>query len=89
MAERKQRLPRSVQPSCRHPATALTMRYLLDTDICIYVINQRPPAVRQAFKAHEVHGLGISAVTAGELFYGVARTGSEKNLRGLRPMRRR
>jgi tRNA(fMet)-specific endonuclease VapC len=60
------------------------MRYLLDTDICIYVINERPPKVLQAFKANEAAGLGVSSVTAGELFYGVARTGSERNLRALR-----
>lgn len=60
------------------------MRYLLDTDICIYVINERPPAVLEAFRRHAPQGLGISSVTAGELFYGVARTGSERNLRALR-----
>ncbi len=59
------------------------MRYLLDTDICIYAINQRPPQVLQAFRDHASAGLGISAVTAGELYFGVARTGSEKNLRAL------
>lgn len=60
------------------------MRYMLDTDICIYVINARPPAVLEAFKAHAAEGLGISAVTAAELFFGVARTGSERNLLALR-----
>ena len=60
------------------------MRYMLDTDICIYVINERPPAVLQTFLRHESAGLGISAVTAAELFYGVARTGSQRNLQGLR-----
>jgi tRNA(fMet)-specific endonuclease VapC len=60
------------------------MRYLLDTDICIHVINERPPAVLQAFREHEAAGLGISSVTAAELFCGVARTGSERNLRALR-----
>jgi len=60
------------------------MRYMLDTDICIYAINARPPAVLAAFQAHAAEGLGISAVTAGELFYGVARTGSERNQRALR-----
>lgn len=60
------------------------MRYLLDTDICIYVINERPAHVLQAFLAHESEGLGISSVTAAELFHGVARTGSERNLRALR-----
>lgn len=59
------------------------MRYLLDTDICIYVINQRPPAVLQRFLAHERDGLGISAVTAGELYYGVRKSGSRRNLQAL------
>ena len=60
------------------------MRYMLDTDICIYVINERPAAVLQAFRKHEAAGLGISSVTAAELFYGVARTGSQRNLQTLR-----
>ena len=60
------------------------MRYMLDTDICIYAINERPAGVLQALREHEAAGLGISAVTAAELFYGVARTGSERNLRALR-----
>jgi tRNA(fMet)-specific endonuclease VapC len=60
------------------------MRYMLDTDICIYVINNRPPGVLQAFGFVIPEGLGISAVTAGELHFGVARTGSERNLRALR-----
>ncbi len=60
------------------------MRYMLDTDICIYVINDRPPGVLQALKDHESQGLGISAVTVAELYFGVARTGSERNLRALR-----
>ena len=60
------------------------MRYMLDTDICIYVINERPAAVLQAFRKHEAAGLGISSVTAAELYYGVARTGSQRNLQTLR-----
>ena len=60
------------------------MRYMLDTDICIYAINERPARVLQALRDHEAAGLGMSAVTAAELFYGVVRTGSERNLRALR-----
>jgi len=60
------------------------MRYMLDTDICIYVVNERPTVVLNRFREHEAAGLGISAVTAAELYYGVARTGSERNLRALR-----
>ena len=60
------------------------MRWMLDTGICIDVINERPSAVLQAFREHEAEGLGISSVTAAELFYGVARTGSQRNLDALR-----
>ena len=60
------------------------MRYMLDTDICIYTINDRPSAVLHAFRRHQEAGLGVSSVTAAELFYGVARTGSQRNLDALR-----
>ena len=60
------------------------MRYMLDTDICIYTINNRPPYVLKAFREHESAGLGISSVTAAELFFGVARTASQRNLDALR-----
>ena len=59
------------------------MRFLLDTNICIYAINRRPALVIEAFQRHFDEGLGISAVTAAELHYGVERTGSERNRRAL------
>ncbi|WP_366913452.1 type II toxin-antitoxin system VapC family toxin [Rhodoferax sp.] len=55
------------------------MRYLLDTNICIYVINHRPPAVLDRFLAHEMDGLGLSAITASELYWGVCKSGSVRN----------
>jgi tRNA(fMet)-specific endonuclease VapC len=60
------------------------MRYMLDTDICIYAINTRPPQVLQALADHHAAGLGVSAITAHELHYGVARTGSARNAQALR-----
>jgi tRNA(fMet)-specific endonuclease VapC len=60
------------------------MRYLLDTDICIHVINKRPAPVLERFVLHEAAGLGVSTATAAELLYGVARTRSERNLLALR-----
>ena len=60
------------------------MRYMLDTDICIYAINQRPPRVLQALRQHQPAGLGVSAITASELHFGVARTGSQRNADALR-----
>lgn len=59
------------------------MRFMLDTDICIYVINARPAPVLERFLAHEAQGLGISAVTAAELYFGVRKSGSRRNLLAL------
>ena len=63
------------------PVTASNspIRYLLDTNICIYVINARPPVVLARFMAHEIDGLGISAITASELYWGVFKSGSIRN----------
>ncbi len=63
------------------PVTASNspIRYLLDTNICIYVINARPPTVLARFIAHEIDGLGISAITASELYWGVFKSGSIRN----------
>lgn len=60
------------------------MRFMLDTDICIYAINDRPPRVLQALREHYAEGLGVSSITASELFYGVARSGSARNADVLR-----
>ena len=43
------------------------MRYLLDTDTCIYLINERPKAVLARFRRHAVGDIGVSAVTVSEL----------------------
>ena len=42
------------------------LRYMLDTNICIYVIKNRPPALRERFNSL-ADQLCISAVTLGEL----------------------
>ena len=57
----------------------LPIRYLLDTNICIYVINAKPATVLARFVEHEVDGLGISAITASELYWGVCKSGSARN----------
>lgn len=59
------------------------MRYMLDTDICIYAINERPPRALRALRDHPAAGLGVSTITASELRYGVARTGSTRNAEAL------
>ncbi len=50
------------------------MRFLLDTNICIYVIKQKPSSVKQRLQAIESSDVGISIVTLAELEYGAAKS---------------
>ena len=43
--------------------------YMLDTNICIYVIKNRPPSLRDRFDQLAARR-SISAITVGELLYG-------------------
>ncbi|MBL8520641.1 MAG: type II toxin-antitoxin system VapC family toxin [Betaproteobacteria bacterium] len=59
------------------------MKYLLDTNICIYLINERPAGVLTRFKRHQVSDFGVSSITVSELAYGVAKSGSARNRAAL------
>lgn len=59
------------------------MNYLLDTNICIYIINNKPPHVFERFKEFQLGQLGISSITASELAFGVEKSGSERNKQAL------
>jgi tRNA(fMet)-specific endonuclease VapC len=50
------------------------MKYLLDTNICIYIINEKPEKVLRKFEQYPVHEFGISSVTHAELQYGVEKS---------------
>lgn len=56
------------------------LKYMLDTNICIFTIKNRPQTVREAFERQ--HGrLCISAITLMELIYGAEKSAiPEKNL---------
>ncbi len=47
---------------------------LLDTNICIYIINARPPAVLARFQQYRLGDIGLCSVVAAELAYGVTIT---------------
>jgi tRNA(fMet)-specific endonuclease VapC len=49
------------------------LEYMLDTNICIYVIKNRPVARRERFD-QLAEGLCISTITLGELLYGVEKS---------------
>ena len=60
------------------------MTYMLDTNICIYVIKHKPPVVLQRFRAHIKDGLCISSITLAELSHGVEKSEQrEKNTDAL------
>lgn len=50
------------------------MKYMLDTNICIYLIKQKPPKVLKHFKTHAIGDIGISSITLAELRYGVSKS---------------
>lgn len=57
----------------------MTTRFLLDTNICIYTIKQTPPTVIERLRQHAADALAISSITAAELHFGVAKSGSARN----------
>lgn len=53
-------------------------KYMLDTNICIYLMKHQPAAVRARFAECFVGDVVISAVTLAELEYGVACSGDAR-----------
>ena len=49
------------------------LRYLLDTNIVIYVIKRRPLSAQQMFNEHAGH-MAISAITLAELLHGAEKS---------------
>jgi tRNA(fMet)-specific endonuclease VapC len=52
----------------------MAARYLLDTNICIYIARHNPAEVRRRFLQHSADELAISVVTWGELLFGVEKS---------------
>jgi tRNA(fMet)-specific endonuclease VapC len=50
------------------------MKYMLDTNICIYLIKQKPEKVLHHFKALSVGDVGISSITLAELSNGIEKS---------------
>jgi tRNA(fMet)-specific endonuclease VapC len=61
------------------------MKVMLDTNICIYIIKQKPEAVLARFRAFQVGDVGISTITLAELHYGAMKSARPKqNREGLK-----
>jgi tRNA(fMet)-specific endonuclease VapC len=50
------------------------MVLLLDTDVCIHLIRERPATILERFDEYAVGDIGISAITLAELEYGVSKS---------------
>lgn len=56
----------------------MTLRYLLDTNICIYIAKQRPLSVLKRFECLDVGDVAMSMVTYSELLYGAEKSQYKK-----------
>ena len=52
----------------------MVLRYLLDTNICIYIAKQKPAHIYKRFEELVVGEASMSTVTYGELFYGAQKS---------------
>lgn len=60
------------------------MPYMLDTNICIYIIKQKPEQVIKRFEKLSPGDVALSAVTVSELYTGVEKSAApEKNRKAL------
>ncbi len=59
------------------------MRYMLDTNICIYISHRKAPQVVEAFRNMSHGDAGISVVTHAELLYGAEKSHSPIVARAL------
>jgi len=60
------------------------MKYMLDTNICIYIIKQKPQKVLDNFQSFNIGDICISMITFAELEYGVEKSKhTEKNRTAL------
>jgi len=56
----------------------MVIRYMLDTDICIALIKNRPEAMRSRLSRLSPEEVGISGIVAAELWFGVEHSQKKK-----------
>ena len=60
------------------------MKYLLDTNICIALIRNKPAALLQQLTSHQPGDVGISSITLAELVHGAEKSAQvERNMSAL------
>ncbi|HWF13416.1 MAG TPA: type II toxin-antitoxin system VapC family toxin [Candidatus Acidoferrales bacterium] len=69
----------------------MNLRYMLDTDICIYISKRKPPEVKARFDCLKPGQVVMSVITYGELYYGASKSNQrtkafaelERTVRGI------
>lgn len=56
----------------------MVARYLLDTNICIYIAKRRPPEVLRRFENLQAGEVAMSLITYGELIFGAEKSQSSQ-----------
>ena len=59
---------------CKNESFILTIKYLLDTNICIYLMDNVYPNLRRAVYRFPAEEFALSSVVVYELFYGVEKS---------------
>lgn len=60
------------------------MKYLIDTNILIFLCNSKSKSLENAFKKHDPQEFYVSSITVGELIYGVNKNQHrERNLQAI------
>ncbi len=54
------------------------IQYMLDTDICIYIIKRKPADVIKRLMKSRISQIGISSITLSELEYGVEKSSKQE-----------
>jgi tRNA(fMet)-specific endonuclease VapC len=56
----------------------MAFKYLMDTNICIYIAKHHPPEVLQRFETLQVGDVAMSIITFGELQYGAEKSSASR-----------
>jgi len=64
------------------------MKFMLDTNICIFLIKNKSPNILKHIKKYSAGDIGISSITLAELEYGVEKSKHvERNRQALRELK--
>lgn len=58
------------------------MKYMLDTNVCIFLLNRSRPELTRRIVSHRASDFVLSAVTAAELYFGIEK--SEHRVKSLK-----